>query len=104
MPQEKTHHITAFVQSLSHEAAWQGCGTEGKVQRKQPIGAQRRSCDMAVFTVVTCSERHQQTKALDSHISVDVTHRYRDIPTFEKPVEKSEEIRGNPTLIQYKNH
>lgn len=49
-------------------------------------------------------ERHQQTKALDSHISVDVTHRYRDIPTFEKPVEKSEEIRGNPTLIQYKNH
>lgn len=49
-------------------------------------------------------ERHQQTKALDSHISVDVTHRYRDIPTFEKPVEKSEEIRGNPTLIKYKNH
>lgn len=47
----RRHHITAFVQSLSHEAAWQGCGTEGKVQRKQPIGAQRQSCDM-----VTCSE------------------------------------------------
>lgn len=56
---EKTSHHTAFVQSLLHDAAWQGCGAEGKIQRKQPIKAQSPSCDMAVYTVgllVMCSE------------------------------------------------
>lgn len=49
---EDTSHHTAFVQSLLHGAAWQGCGTEGKVQRKQPIKAQSPSCDtVAVYTV-----------------------------------------------------
>lgn len=48
-------------------------------------------------------ERHQQTKALDSHISVDVTQ-IQGHSHFWEACGKSEEIRGNPTLIQYKNH
>ncbi len=48
--EDASHHSLCSV-----TFTW-GCGTEGKVQMKQPIGAQSRSCDMAVFTIVTCSE------------------------------------------------
>jgi len=54
-----TSHQTAFVQSLLHDATWQGCGTEGKVQKKQPIKTQSLSCDTAVYKIgqlVMCSE------------------------------------------------
>lgn len=64
---------------------------------------------MAVYTVglvIMCSEEKDISRQKNWTLTYQVmshtdTDRYRDIPTFDKPVEKSEGIRGNPTLIQY---